>query len=239
MKKLNFLLIVVIAAVTPSIAAILGYDPVNSELPNQIDSSWVLANGADPISGFYGSGTIAGINVSGADTGFWYYDGAGLSSSGYTVDFNALVDSDTSSGYYPIQILLYDSGELIMINLGAQEGIVVKQEGGGTRASDASFDTTAYHTYRYVRQGQNFSMYANDIATPLFVGSILDLNNASADRVLFGRAGSDARGTGGLDYLLWNNAQAIEGDPVNNPIPEPTTILILAFGGTLALKRLR
>lgn len=205
-------------------AATLGYDPLKGEQPDQIDPAWKMGP-YNPINGFYGDGTIAAINSNGSDAAYWYYDKAGLTNKGYTIDFRALVDNDSSDGYYPIQILLYDSGELVTIELGKQEGIVVKQEGAGVRASDRSIDTTTYHTYRYVRSGQHFSVYIDDKSSPLFVGSLKDNNVAPGyDRVLFGRGGSDARGTGAIDYLRWDNSQAIETPPVAPKVPETQSL---------------
>ena len=217
--------------------AILGYDPMTSDMPG---AGWTLGGGINPISTFYGGGTIAGINVSGGDKGYWLHEVAGLSDSGYTVDFNVLVDSDPG-GNYPVVINLYDSGELYQLKLGAQEGFVIVQEGGGTRASRPDIVTNdAYHTYRLVRSGQSLTVYMDANPTAVISASLVNLNNVVGyDRVLFGKGDGSAGGTAALDYLKWNNAAAIMGAPDVVGLPEPASMSLVLLAGGLLLRRKR
>jgi hypothetical protein len=230
MKNLCLLVAVLVCVLIGSSveAAILGYDPQSSDMPA---SPWVMGGATNPIATFFGTGGVAGLNVSGSDKGYWYYNSAGLSSSGYTVDINCIPDSDTGSGF-PIVVNLYDSGELYQVKIGKQEGVVIQQEGSGALRGSAAVTTgDAYHTYRVVRSGQSITVYMDSNASPIISASLLD-NNAlpGYDRVLFGRGDSSAAGTAGLDYILWNNSTAIMGAPDLVALPEPATISLIVLG---------
>jgi hypothetical protein len=117
---------------------------------------------------------------------------------------------------------------------------------GGTFANStfsaptgSTFDPTVYNTYRITAQKNgaafDFALYLNDnpaaVATKTGGGNSITTSNVS-----WGDSGSGTNGTFDLDYIRWNNTQAL----VPTQAPEPGTFAgMMVLGGWALCRRRR
>lgn len=217
------------------------YDPISGESPSVVATPWTLS-GADPLSSV--SGEIATMTTTnGPNNGFWGRfagDGVDLDGDGYTLDFRVDPISDPGTGFF-LSIVLDDpddTGSMIEVRIRESDGnhvISVQEEGGGNRGLGSVALDDGFHTYRFTRLGDNFSVYVDANPAPVLTGTIANAFSGGAERVLFGDIGGSIVGEGSIDWI------ALDQDAANfsAPIPEPASMALLLAGGLLVTRRWR
>ncbi|MCC7350907.1 MAG: PEP-CTERM sorting domain-containing protein [Phycisphaerales bacterium] len=130
-----------------------------------------------------------------------------------------IVIGSNLSNYLALQFGTYNGVETGWVD---KTGVFLK-----SRTNVAELDLSQYHTYRVATDGGTYSLWIDDMNTPVVSNATLDPNTGNPS-MYFGDGGGDPQGSTSWDYIAWN----VNGAPV--AVPEPATLSILALG-TLAL----
>ncbi len=235
MKKVIVFVTVMCSIVIVSVsqAAFIGYDPQTNEWP---DSSWTLTggNGNDPI--YQVANGIARIKTDSPDVGHYERSANFDKDIGYTVDWriNQLTSTTWQTG---CQITIKED------NVGTVEIRLIKHENyGGLRLNmhwsggETNVDgiTADWHAFRFVRLGSNYKVYIDDVAIPI-IDETAPTSDPDTTLIGFGDYGGASRFYADLDYILFDDTQAIFAPP----IPEPVTISLLMAGMSIFCVRKR
>ena len=230
-------------------ADFVGYAPTSeNEMPG---TGWALG-GVDPIRREVPAGSGVVVSAEGIahidcdnTTSRWTYAGSGLvSSTGFTVDFKTedLLSSSSNTGCAfgvvadNFQVVIKVLGQ-VGVDEDASRLEFIWLDGGAdvyTSAVADRPDLDYFNTWRFAVLGNNFSVYVNDQVAAVATGT-LDGRTAShaVSDVSFGDWGSSTNGNADLDYVVWDNSQAIFAAP----IPEPMTLSLLLAGGVLLTRK--
>ncbi len=226
-------LLVAIGIVIPSFsvyASWQGYDPQTNEWP---DSSWTLSNSNDPIASV--ASGIANITTTNS-TGRYEKSTGFDSATGFTVDIRVKElqnDSDKAGVGFRI-IANNDDGDgwaFICKFHGRANGdnskgrVSIAWSDGPNDFSSVYDENDDWHVFRIAAQGENVKIYIDDQTTPIYDATVTHADRG-AGLVSFGDWGSSVIGDAQLDYILYDDTQAIFAPP----IPEPTTIGLIALG---------
>jgi hypothetical protein len=220
MKMSRFLIIGLCLSIVGGVAVadFVGYDPATTEMPG---TGWTLVNGDDPIDSV--SGGIAYMDTN-ASTGRYEYDNTGFdAATGLTVDFkvydrlNSTINTGCSfqvgvdNEYRVIIHVLSKVGE----DSGASRLKVSFSDGGDYYTDSVAdrADLNYYHTWRFVSQGTSYAIYVDDQVAPVLSGTV-DAGDRDADSVHFGDWGGTTNGNSRVDYVVWDNTQAIFSGPL-------------------------
>lgn len=224
------------AAVLPLAGYDHVYDPTTGQLPNAVATPWELS-GTDPISSV--SGEIATTSFSTA--GFWQRTdtthGLNLDKSvGYTIDFRVAVPASAGTNN-PFDAFFREiGGGLVELRLrsDANDNVImtVQEEAGGTRASGTVVTGAGFHTYRFARLNNNFSIYVDDIAAAVLTGTITNNFSPTSEQFAFGDAGGAISGSAQIDWIALDTDGAVFA-----PIPEPGSLALLLAGGLMLVRR--
>lgn len=226
---------VVLCVVSGVQAVFVGYDPQGSELP---DASWVLSGEVDPIASV--SNGIALIQTdNNPDVGRYERATAFNNATGYTVDFGYREGepySDWQGGY---QITIrednVDLGEIRVFGKGDTEGmgaVRIMWEGGGP---DPKVDIPlGWHDFRFARLGNHYELWMDGVKTPIISATAPASFDPNSTTIGFGDYGSANRFTADLDYIVFDESQAIFDRPI---VPEPSTAVILLCGLSMLIAR--
>lgn len=226
------------AAVLPLTGYDHVYDPTTGQLPNAVATPWELS-GADPISSV--TGEIATTSFSSA--GFWQRTntthGLNLDKSvGYTIDFRVAVPASAGTNT-PFDAFFREiGGGLVELRLrsDASDNLImtVQEEAGGTRASGTVVTGAGFHTYRFARLANNFSIYVDDNATAVLTGTITNNFSPTSEQFAFGDAGGAISGTADIDWIALDTDGAVFAAP---GVPEPASLALMLVGGLLVARR--
>jgi len=246
------------AAAVPAQAAVwYTYDYDGTVLPTAATPAWTKTGSASVTEAKAYNPGDAGYSSTGlSDPGYfqldssansWIYNlavssnewgGADNTVDAFTFEFRAkIVAKYTAANVLSVTVPISDTikGVTMLLNDtgGTFAGSAISAPVGGT------FDPTVYNTYRVTAQkngsAYDFALYLNDnptaVATKTGGG-----NAATVSNVSWGDSGSGTNGKFDVDYIRWNNTQAI----APTAVPEPGTIGLLALaGGTLLARRRR
>jgi hypothetical protein len=229
----------VIALVSSSAsAAFVGYDPFDTDLPT---ASGFTLTGTDTIIDVTGGFATTSIGPSSGD---YRFNSAGFSSAtGWTVDTRFQIDPTNSISQRAISLLIREPGggqlELEVMRgsfflAGEGAGII-----GGTQT--ATLDD-GLHTLRVARLGNNVRVYLDSNPAPLVNATFSKTQDFGGNFLFWGRVGSDSSGKALVDYLQFDNTQAIFSAPGNAPgnnVPEPASLGLLTAGAVMTLGRKR
>ncbi|MCC6422508.1 MAG: PEP-CTERM sorting domain-containing protein [Phycisphaerales bacterium] len=203
-------------------------------LPTVSTPSWITGGtGSASVSG--GEMTIA-TTVSN-ETKYFQINSGGAwdpdSGNVAYVQFRTKVNSQTglfgdgmvigsNSGYY----LQLEFGTYAGVETGwvTKTGVFLK-----SRTNIAELDVSQYHTYRVATDGGTYSLWIDDMNTPVVNNASLD-SNPGFGGMYFGDGSGDELGSSTWDYVAWN----VNGAPV--AVPEPAALSLLGLGA-LALRR--
>jgi len=95
-----------------------------------------------------------------------------------------------------------------------------------------ALDVSQYHTYRVATDGGTYSLWVDDMNTPVVNNATLAVNTGNPS-MYFGDGGGGVQGSSTWDYIAWN----VNSAPV--AVPEPVSASLLGIGGMmlLALRR--
>ena len=226
-------------------AAWVGYDPVANEHP---DSNWTLVATSggtnDPITSV--AGGVASITTTGS-TGKYNRDTGFRRSTGFTIDWREREISNSSGNTgMAIRFVAENPGDpgagmgIILKVHGRADGdngrgrVTLAWSGRSDEFSTSYADDGGFHTFRFSALGGDYSLYMDDVATPISTGTLPDADRG-ASLMSFGDWGGSSVGSAELDFLVWDDTQAIFAPP----IPEPATVSVLLAGLGLACLRRR
>ncbi len=220
----------VIVPVISANAAWLGYDPQTNEWP---DSNWSLSNSVDPIASV--SSGIANITTT-SSTGRYERSTNFDSATGFTVDIRVKElqnDSDKAGVGFRVIANNDDNDGWAFIckfhgraNGDNSKGRVSIAWSDGPNDFSAVYDENDdWHVFRIAAQGDNVKIYIDDQITPIYDATVTHADRG-AGLISFGDWGASVIGNAKLDYIIYDDTQAIFAPPV----PEPVTIGLFLIG---------
>ena len=202
----------------------VGYDPLAGEHP---DENWTLVATSggtdDPITSV--GGGVASITTTGS-TGKYDRDTGFRRSIGFTVDWREREISNSSSNTGMAVRFVAENPD----DPAAGMGIVLKVHGKAAgdngkgrltlawsgRSDELSTiydDDGGFHTFRFAALDSDYALYIDDNPTPLSEGTLPDADRG-VSYMSFGDWGGSSVGSAELDYLLWDETQAIFAPPL-------------------------
>jgi hypothetical protein len=148
---------------------------------------------------------------------------------GSTVETRLKVDFNSEGASYAGDLVILTGARGWFMRFGT--GSINEVLGGGTLEMDTS---SAFHTYRFTTtEAANapLNLYVDGSTTPAITFAGVD---TGSNRLGFGDATTSLEG-GQIqwDYIDWTNAGAFA------PVPEPSTLALMALGGTALLRTRR
>jgi PEP-CTERM motif-containing protein len=218
-------------------AAFVGYDPFDTDLP----AAPFSLSGTETIIDVTGGFATTSI---GPSSGSYIDSTAAFSNAtGWTVDTRFQIDPTNSLSQRAISLLIREPGggqlELEVMRgsfflAGEGAGII-----GGTQI--ATLDD-GYHTLRVARLGNNVQVFLDSNAAPLVNATFSKTQDFGGNFLFWGRVGGDSSGKASVDYLQYDNTQALFSAPGNAPgnnVPEPASLALLTAGAVMTLGRKR
>ncbi len=222
-------------------AVFVGYDPLTNELP---DVSWTLSNSTSPIASV--SGGVANITTTSA-TGQYGRSTGFDAATGFTVDIRVkeLADDNGKAGV-GFRIIADDADDdgyaFIFKFHGRADGddnkgvVSLAWSDGPNETSSVYMENDDWHVFRLAAQGENLKIYIDDQVTPIYDGTVT-LADRGSGVISFGDWGNSVIGNAQLDYIRWDDTQAIFSAPVVS-IPEPAMgLMFLAVAGPSLMAR--
>jgi hypothetical protein len=243
-----------LAAAPASGAVWYTYDYDGSVLPTADTPAWTRTGSATVTEAKAYNPGDAGYSSTGlTDPGYFQLDSSSNSwIYNLAVSSTAWGGADNTVDAYTFEcrakiVAKADKANVLSVTVPISDSIkgvtMLISDTGGTFASSAFsaptgsiFDPTAYNTYRITAQKSgtlyDFALYLND--NPNAVATHIGGNASTTSNVSWGDSGSGTNGTFDLDYIRWNNTQAIAPSA-----PEPGTLAGMIVLGGLALCRRR
>ena len=204
----------------------VGYDPQADERP---DSNWALVDHSggidDPITSV--SDGVASITTT-SSTGKYNRDTGFRRSTGFTVDWREREISHSSANTGMAIRFVAENPD----DPAAGMGIVIKVHGRANadntkgrvtlawsgRSDEYSTvydDNEDWHTFRFAALDSDYALYMDDVATPISEGTLPDADRG-ASFMSFGDWGGSSVGSAQLDFLVWDDTQAIFEPPLGD-----------------------
>lgn len=137
---------------------------------------------------------------------------------------DGIVIGSNASNYLGLQFGTYSGVET---GWTTKTGVFLK-----SRTLVQALDVSQYHTYRVATDGGTYSLWIDDMNTPVVSNATLDPNTGNPS-MYFGDGSGDTQGSSTWDYVAWN----VNGAPV--AVPEPVSASVLGIGGMMLLARRR
>ena len=236
------------AVALPAPAGVL-YDGSDTLRPLPGDQGW--AYGTDPLFGASVTQTALPVGVrldstavAGERAGYFSEEPVFHSfihpgmepldrAAGYTVTFDVKINSEghTSSDRAGFSIIAISS-DLMGIELGFWEDTIFAQEAGFTHAEDAAFGTAAMTRYELAIAGGSYALRAGGSAMPILTGTLRDYSPASVPT-------PDVYEIPSFLFLGDDTGSAAASVDIAyvELVPEPATLLLLAVGGLVMIRR--
>jgi len=206
----------------------VGYDPLTDERP---DENWTLVDTSggtdDPITSV--NAGVASITTT-SSTGKYNRDTGFRRSIGFTVDWREHEVSNSSSNTgMAIRFVAENpddpaAGMGIVLKVhGRADGdnskgrVTLAWSGRSDEFSSVYDDDGGFHTFRFAALEGDYALYMDDNATPLSEGTLPDADRG-ASFMSFGDWGGSSAGSAELDYLLWDETQAIFAPPLGTTL---------------------
>ena len=237
MKWMSAVTAVLLGAGGAAQGAVQGYDPYDDELPG---AAGFALTGNDFITGVSGGFAATTIVPS---SGNWRFNSAGFSNAtGWTVDTRFQIDPNNTAGQRAIGLLVREPGGG-QLELEIKKGsFFVAGEGAGVLGSEQFVTLSdSFHTLRLTRLGTNVRAYLDDNPTPLVNATFSQTQDFGGNFLFWGRVGGDNAGSAVVDFIQFDNTQALQAPPgteAGHNVPEPAAAALLVLG-TMALLRRR
>ena len=240
------IVVLLFVAAAPLQAAWVGYDPLTTEHPGAGWSLVATSGGTDdPITSV--AAGVASITTTGS-TGKYNRDTGFRRSTGFTIDWREREISNSSSNTGMAVRFVAENPDTPSAGMGivlkihgradgddSKGRITLAWSGRSDEFSTVYDDDGGLHTFRFAALGNDYALYMDANPTPISEGTLPDADRG-ASYMSFGDWGGSTRGSAELDYLIWDDTQALFAPP----IPEPATVALLGAGVALgALRRRR